>query len=503
MKKNLLIAALLLFVTGPMAAQFDDEDWLIGDDWLDQSNFDAFKQQSEKVFNDFRDSANARFARELARQWQPVELQKPVERPRKPEPETPPEAPKPQGGHKNQPAPEKLPFMVVKPILEEPLPQPRILPPPAKPNRMVQTTVPFYRQNVNLEIPSEVSLSGCVLADDGEKAVSNLWTALSQSDVLACTDRLLLQQQQLKLNDWGVYDMTSRLAAKLFPDNSRRAVATVFLLNQMEYNAKIARTEKGLACLLALDCMVYATPFVTLGNAKYYIFIPDGSQRDYEGRVWTYSCAMEGANLPIGMALHKTPVLPVDNASKTFNRSVAGNKVEVVVNENLMDFYKNYPQVEISLYANAEVDNAFKTAVDTWFRPMVEGKTTYKAVATLLNYMQFGFNYATDDEQFGYEKPFFCEENFYYPKNDCEDRSILFSYLVRSLLGLDVVLLDYPNHIATAVCFPEGNVNGDYYEVEGKRYVVCDPTYIGADIGMSQPAYRTVKAEIVKLKPIR
>lgn len=68
------------------------------------------------------------------------------------------------------------------------------------------------------------------------------------------------------------------------------------------------------------------------------------------------------------------------------------------------------------------------------------------------------------------------------------------------MLGLDVVLLDYPKHIATAVCFPEGNVQGDYYEVDGKRYVVCDPTYIGASIGMTQPDYRTTKAKIIQLR---
>lgn len=134
---------------------------------------------------------------------------------------------------------------------------------------------------------------------------------------------------------------------------------------------------------------------------------------------------------------------------------------------------------------------------------MVQGKSAYDAVATLLHYMHFGFDYATDDDQFGYEKPFFCEENFYYPRNDCEDRSILFSRLVRNLLGLEVVLLDYPNHIATAVCFPDGNVGGDYYEVEGRRYVVCDPTYIGAGIGMAQPAYKRVRADIIKLAPLR
>ena len=86
---------------------------------------------------------------------------------------------------------------------------------------------------------------------------------------------------------------------------------------------------------------------------------------------------------------------------------------------------------------------------------------------------------------------------FYYPYCDCEDRAVLYSYLVRNLLKLDVVLLDYPNHIATAVCFNE-NVSGDFVTVEGKKYIVCDPTYIGASIGKAMPQFKRVAAKVLK-----
>lgn len=495
---------LLLFaVAGPIAAQNDDDDWLIGDDWLDQSDYEAFRQQSEKVFSDFRDSANARFARELAKQWQPVELRKPVERPHQPEPETPPVAPKPEGGRKQIPVPEKLPLQKVIPAPVEPPAPPRKMPAPEIPSDMMEATLPFYNKSVKLDVPRNDALADCTLPSTKEGAVSKLWQAMFDADVQACIERLMQLQERLHLNGWGMYDVTSRLAATMFPDDSRRVVATVFLLNQMEYDAKIARVDRGLACLLPLNCMVYATPYVTLDGKKYFIFLPDGSQRGYEGGVHTYACSMEGASLPICMDMAQTPLLPLNKSSRQFSRTVAGSTVEMCVNENLMDYYRGYPQVEMSLYANAEVDSSFKAAVDKWFAPMVEGKDAYDAVATLLNYMHFAFEYATDDVQFGYEKPFFCEENFYYPQNDCEDRSILFSYLVRYLLGFDVVLLDYPGHIATAVCFPEGTeVGGDYYMVDGKRFIVCDPTYIGADIGMAQPDYKRVVADIIKLRPV-
>lgn len=83
-------------------------------------------------------------------------------------------------------------------------------------------------------------------------------------------------------------------------------------------------------------------------------------------------------------------------------------------------------------------------------------------------------------------------------KNDCEDRSIVYSILVRDLLGLDVVLVHWPGHLGTAVAFPS-EVEGDYFTIDGQRYTVCDPTYLGADVGITMPQFKGVKATIVKL----
>ena len=86
----------------------------------------------------------------------------------------------------------------------------------------------------------------------------------------------------------------------------------------------------------------------------------------------------------------------------------------------------------------------------------------------------------------------------YYPYCDCEDRSILFSRLVRDLMGLDVVLIYYPGHLATAVKF-SSEVKGDYITYQGDRYTVCDPTYINAPVGMTMPDMDNASAFVVVL----
>lgn len=86
----------------------------------------------------------------------------------------------------------------------------------------------------------------------------------------------------------------------------------------------------------------------------------------------------------------------------------------------------------------------------------------------------------------GHDRAFFAEETLYYPFCDCEDRSILFSRLVRDLLGIDVALIYYPGHLATAVHF-DAEVKGNAVMIGNARFVVCDPTYIGAPVGEQMP----------------
>ena len=75
---------------------------------------------------------------------------------------------------------------------------------------------------------------------------------------------------------------------------------------------------------------------------------------------------------------------------------------------------------------------------------------------------------------------------------------MLFSFLVRYLTTLDVVLIEYPGHVAAAVCFPD-NVQGKSVFFNEKKYVICDPTYIGASIDMEMPKFKPEDRTVLPL----
>ncbi len=173
--------------------------------------------------------------------------------------------------------------------------------------------------------------------------------------------------------------------------------------------------------------------------------------------------------------------------------------LDVAVNKNLIDFFNDYPlHSHWNLYAKASLSDDVQEQLYPELSKSIEGKTTADAANLLLHFVQKAFDYKTDDEQFGIERSLFPDETFYYPYSDCEDRAILYSVLVHELLGLDVVLVHYPQHIATAVAFEEP-ITGDYFEIDGRKFTVCDPAYINADIGMAMKQFKSTPAEIIKL----
>ena len=335
----------------------------------------------------------------------------------------------------------------------------------------------------------------CSLNGLNENAIADAYEALCNSDYKPLLADCAQIRKDLRLNDWGVFTLVRQVADTYCGTANESIVMQQFLLNEMGYKARMARkaTEDKMMLFVATDCSIYAHPYITLNGQNYYNLSGNNEQCQF------YMCQKDSpkAKNSVGMQLKEAPLFPGTVVSSTHQAKGSAARVTVDVPKALMDFYKDYPQCDYSVYFNAPVNAAMENRILSSLAPLVQGRNEADAANILINFVQTAFQYQTDGQQFGYEKPFFVEELFYYPYSDCEDRAMLFSYLVRKLLGLDVVLLDYPEHIATAVRF-NGNVSGDYLMVNGQKYIVCDPTYIGASIGMTMPRYKTVSAKVLK-----
>lgn len=169
-------------------------------------------------------------------------------------------------------------------------------------------------------------------------------------------------------------------------------------------------------------------------------------------------------------------------------------------NRNLVNYFSTYPCVDFAIYGTAPVDSRMIGDLRRQLSPHIAGKPQDEAVNHLLHFVQNAFRYKTDQDQYGYEKWNFAEETLVSAYCDCDDRAIFFAQLVRNLLGLETVLVNYPGiHLAAAVRFTDGSLTGGtYVTVDGSRFYICDPTYINADAGMAMPGVGDT-VEIVEL----
>ena len=329
-----------------------------------------------------------------------------------------------------------------------------------------------------------------------ESDVADAWQVLSGAKYAGVVAACLKIRDKYQLPDWGYLRFLEAMSDAFMPGQQNEArLLEMFILTQSGYRVRIARCDGRLFLLVPSTGNIYEYSYIKFGGQQYYVTDKEsrsGSfyvmERDFP-RAQPFVWQMD--NLPSLTSEAKTRELQAQRFPDV--------RVTVETSRSLVSLLNDYPRCgDWDSYAQASLSKQAKEGLYPALRQYIEGKNQAEAVEILLDFVQSALDYKTDDQQFGEERPLFGDETLYYPFCDCEDRSILFSILVRELLGLKVVLLHYPEHLATAVCIGD-DVKGDYVMLDGRRYVVCDPTFIGGHVGEAMPSYKKTKATIIKL----
>lgn len=463
-----------------------------------EAAFKAYSDTEEADFKAYSDSVNREFGRYLAEAWPDCPLIKPEQPIKTP---VPPETFDPT---KRRPAPIKQPLRGEKELPPIPLPLPDASKSPTLPQKPFQDSkgmeveASFFGTAILLP---KIAARFPRLASADEPHVAAYWNALSAMPYEVWTTHIGKLKSLLALNDWGLYLLISDVFKAYCPQGSEneQAVFSVFTLNQLGCKAKTGRTGQELLPLIAFNCEVYNALYFTFPTEQGIRYsVIDRKHRSLSS-VKCYALHHAIARRPADVSLPESPRLTADVRTKTLNDRRSDYRL--AYNKNLVDFYTTLPCVSFAVYGQATPDPVFLESVERQLAPVLQGMTQEAAINHLLHFVQYAFRYKTDEEQFGYEKWFFAEETIASSYSDCEDRSILFAQLVRHLLKMPVVLVYYPGkHLATAVRFSNPDTTGDYVTVDGTKYLLCDPTYIGAGLGIGMPQLTGVPIELIKLK---
>lgn len=454
-----------------------------------RQDYSEQRQKAEADYAAFRKKANEEYAAFMRKAWKQFDIHPAEPKPKEPEP------PKPQPKPKTDVLPPAKPL----PKPQQVVPPVKVIPPPmpALPQAPPETpTTQFTVYGTECQVHAQTNEIAFKLSSIDEKTCADAWNTLSQSNHDGLIHDCLEQRDRLHLGDWGYLNLLKSVSERFLGKGTNEAVLLqMYLFVQSGYKARIAKQADKLVLLVPFKHKIYSYSYTVIDGSRYYVLSKirqGGISVCNVGFPKEQVADIVMTDLP---SLDKKP-----QPKRTFSAKQFGTmQVSVNVDKSLIDFMNDYPVSDAwDCYSLAGLSEQVKKDLYPALKNQIAGKSQRKAAMMLLDFVQTAFDYATDQDQFGYERPLFADESFYYPKNDCEDRSILFSILVRDLMGLDVVLLDWPGHIGTAVHFTE-EVEGDYLTIDGKRYTVCDPTYIGAGPGMTMPQFKEVSAKVVML----
>lgn len=458
-----------------------------------QIEINKFTQKRNSDFMRFHKERNAEFAKMMRQRWEDFNSFQAIPVPSKPKPRQPRVKTEPV-----KPLPVVLDFSKIRTADIGKTIQPRVKVIPDAAQTPQNNLFHFAYQQTECKVPLDERYRFTLESTDNNSC-ANIWDKLSSLDIEELISGCLELKENMRLNDWGYIDMCRTMTNRFFPDHSNESrLLQMFILTQSGYKVRLARSGNQLFLLVPFEPIVYSYDYLDIDQLRYYI-LDEGSP---SGSYQVLNIAFPEEQTP-SLIQKEVPVFTYEPVKeiKTFSSFSDGTAIPTIQpNQNLINYYKTYPiSNRWDYYVQTSLSDGIKDKLYPYLREKISGKSEKEAVEVLLDFLQHKFEYKTDHEQFGYEKPMFGDESFFYPYNDCEDRAILLAIFVRELLGLDVVLLNYPSHLSTAIRFNQDDISGSYFNLEKGKYFCCDPTYYGAGVGESMPQLKEVKAEIIEL----
>lgn len=459
-----------------------------------KSDFEKHNAISKESYNSFRDKANALFVEALKNAWADYNALSPLPKP-----------------NDEQPIPTE-PY--ISPIDHKPIEAtPRVIPrpnstPAPQPLEPIEEVVEestgfidftVWGINEKIRAPKSVKVQNKLV---NPNQIASEWKNLAGKETNNLIIDCLVIKNKYGLCDWAYLQMLDKLSKLIYDNDSYATLLTAYLLSQSGYQMRLGLDNGRLCLLYGSRHQIFDKPFFAIGESYFYPL-------DATSNALQICDAPFVGEQPLSLYITKEQNLGSQYSSprQIKSRGFSDLNVSITVSSDLISFYNDYPSSMVNnnpmtrwaIYAETPIENGVKEKLYPTLKRCVAGCDELTAANKLLNWVQTGFAYEYDDKVWGHDRAFFAEETLYYPYCDCEDRSILFSRLVRDILGLDVALIYYPGHLATAVCF-NGNVRGDAMIIDGRKFIVCDPTYIGAPVGVQMPDLKYDQAEAIILK---
>lgn len=339
-----------------------------------------------------------------------------------------------------------------------------------------------YDQSIFISPPQYIS----------DQSFKDFYYDLEQSNYHTILRNLFTYKQKLHLNDWLYYLLIRQCAQKIFTheDNNYKTLFTWFILHKSGYQVQLDHIKHQVSISVFSYDNVYDMP-KREANGGWFINLTAYEKVSKPRSHFTISSDfnINKKGKPFSFQLKELPTFTrpkYETKKLSFVHDKQLYKVNARINRSIIAILQSYPELSIKEHAQVPLSTPAQASLLGNLKQFIAGKSDYEAIRLLLSFTRQARDYKTDQEAYGRQNVTFTpEETLHYQFSDCEDRSVLFYYLVAQLLDVDIILLDYPEHASVAVALKQGYTKKPIV-YKGKKYFICDPTGPGNHLNIGE-----------------
>ncbi|MGB0936715.1 MAG: hypothetical protein ACPGTQ_04615 [Colwellia sp.] len=461
LSKVILFSSICSFTAFLNAAPFSEDKF--------NESFSQFNQQSQQTFNHFSQANEQAFNHAFVAQWQTFNQALTKQKPRKPKPSIQTRALINQVS-----ATENQTNSTLNTSNTSPATYKHIKPPTSASQTF------FGYPLLNLPLTTLPKLKGT-----SKKQLLEFRTrALSNSDFIELYALLGFMVQKTQADSFVQQQLALTLCKQFYLLKNAQIGCAWVLLQQQGFDARLGVQElnnaKATQLLLLLPSKQtwYAHAYFELEQQHFYVI----NQKDY------YRIENQDTHIQTAQHLQATNIVR-SKLSQGF-KPPGKNKITVKkwqtafsLDIDHLAYLNTLPVLSTETYLQDIPPPNLSKQINAWLiaqaPAQAPAQTKVQRINQWLSLLQY-LPYQIDDTQFGKERPLTLSELLYYPYSDCEDRVYALAYFNQVIPQGRFSALEYPNHLSGA--FKLKNA-----------WVEADPTYQGASLGMTQPAYEKIQ----------
>jgi len=331
----------------------------------------------------------------------------------------------------------------------------------------------FFSEDIS--VPYNDLLFSTLEGNITKEGIEVFYNNLELKDYQATFEQLLKYREDLQLNDWFFYLLIQECSKAIFKDQSPNH-STLFswlMLSQAGYKAHLNfYTQKVVLSVYTLQ-KVFDIPTKKHGMAR-MAYLNSKTLFEHSDVPTFY---LTDKKKPFSFSIKQYPVLKNSQKARKvlqFIHDAQTYRVNFTLDQTLIEMLATYPETSVQSHVNTAFSTSTHHSLIPALKNLIKDKSTPDALRLLLSFTRTAFQYENDKIYQCDNLTFFPEETLFYPYSDCEDRSILFTYLAKELLDIKGILLNYDDHVAVGLKLDP--IVGKRITYKNEAYVFCEPT---------------------------